>query len=117
MKTLTVADGGHVFSVQVREDVDLAVAKVAKQLPHLQFLAFWAGECEKMGVPFHRTAIELKVAKQLLKKYTLKELKTQARACRLDHGEEFRTTDYESSLIFLSIKLKHGGGDLTEGES
>lgn len=117
MKSLTVSDGGHVFSVQVREDVDIETVGVKEKLPHLQFLDFWAGECEKMGVPFHRTAIELKVAKQLLKKYTMRELKTQARACRLDHGEEFRTTDYESSLIFLSIKLKHGGGDLTEGES
>jgi len=112
VKTLTVSDGGHRFSLRVREDVAVAEAGAGEQPPHLQFLDIWAGECEKMGVPFTRTAIEMRVARQLLKKYTVRELKAQARACRLDHGEEFRTTDYESSLIFFSIKLKQSGGSL-----
>ena len=114
MKTLTVSDGGNRFILRVREDVAIAPTERSEKPPHLQFLDVWSDECKKMGIPFARTAIELRVAKQLLRKYTLRELKAQARACRLDHGEEFREEEYESSLIFFSIKLKQSGGSMLE---
>lgn len=112
MKTITVADGGHRFSVMLKEDADLPTLPGRDEPAHVRFLAWWREYTTRMKILSPRTAADIRVAKHLLKRYSVEELKHQAVGALLDFGGEFRNCKYESLLIVLAIKLKQAGGDL-----
>lgn len=116
MKTLTLSDGGHTYQLRIREDVELPSLPTREEPAHMKFLSFWSMECQRMGIPSTRNAIDIRLAKSLLKKYSVEELSHQARGCLLDFGEEVRQQKYESGLIILAMKLKQAGGDLLSNE-
>ncbi len=105
MKTLTVSDGGHRFSLHVREDIDIPETTVDEKPQHMQLLDWWRAECRRRKISYPYTVAEpmgIRVIQSLLKKHTLAELKALAHHFFLDHGDRLRE-DPRHFAIFASL--------------
>lgn len=105
MKTLTVSDAGHRYLLLVKEDADLPALPTKEEPLHQQFLSWWRGQCERMGIPYTFRVAEpqgIRIIQSLLKKHTLEELQELGRHFLLDHGDRLRE-DPRHFSIFASL--------------
>jgi hypothetical protein len=105
LKSITVSDGGHRFSVQVREDVELPALPKVEKPPHARFLDWWRSECSKMNIPYTWRIAEpqgIRIIQSLLKKHSLDELQELGTHFLLDHGDRLRE-DPRHFSIFASL--------------
>ena len=104
-KTLTVSDGGHAFSVRLREDVSMPTTVERPRAPHMQFIDWWRKDCRRRDIPYPYTIAEpmgVRIVANLMKRYTLAELKSLATHFFLDHGDLIRE-DARHFAIFSSM--------------
>ena len=114
MKSMTVSDGGHVFTIIVREDVDLPDLPDVEP-PHLRFLTWWKGKCGELGIPYqYRTAEPQghRILKRLFQKHTFEELQELAMVFFLNYGERLQEDPnhfaiFASMLTILEEELKN----------
>jgi hypothetical protein len=105
MKTIVVSDGGHRYLLLLREDVDLPALPEKEVAPHMQFISWWRGQCERMGIPYTYRVAEpqgIRIVQSLLRKHTVDELTELARHFLFDHGDRLRE-DPRHFVIFSSL--------------
>lgn len=106
---LTVSDGGHLFQLHVKEDVDMPAAPLRKNKPaHQVFLDWWRAECRSRNIPYDWNIVEpmgIRVIQSMLKKYNIDELKGLASYLFLNYGERLRS-DPRHFAIFASLAEK-----------
>lgn len=105
VKTLKVSDGGHLFTVLVREDVDLPDLPMREVLPYQEFMVWWREECGKMGIPYPWSVAEpqgIRIVRSLLRQRTVEELRRLAHHFLLDHGDRLRE-DARHFAVFASL--------------
>ena len=117
MKSLTVLDAGHRFTVGVKEGPGLALIATDDVSATVRFLNWWRGECDTRGIPYAYRVAEPqghRIIRQLLKKHSLERLQELARHFFLDHGDKLRENPNHFAL-FTSM-LGHMEAELQDKE-
>jgi len=114
VKTLTVLDAGHRFSVGVREDIAIPELTTEEQPAHSRFIVWWRDECKSRGIPYAYAVAEPQghtIVRHLLKTRSFEHLQELARHFFLDYGEKVRE-DPNHFAIFTSL-VEHMEGELS----
>jgi hypothetical protein len=119
MKHLSVSDGGHLFSVSLRDDAELPTIPERPLAAHQKFLNWWREQCSYAGITYEYRVAEpqgIKIIQQMLKKRDIGRLQELATHFFLDYGHKMRENPnhfamFASLLETLDKELKSGRGE------
>jgi len=104
-RALTISDGGHLFSVTLREDVELPTLPTKEAPPHMRFIDWWREQCYKMGITYEYRVAEpqgIRIIQSMLKRRSLGDLQELATHFLLDHGNKLKE-DPRHFVVFASM--------------
>ncbi len=105
MKTVTVIDSGHVFTLLVHRD-DLPDIPVAEEPAKIRFIKWWKTKCAERSIPYEYGIAEpqgLRIIANLLKRYEYRRLQELAIHLIQERIEDFRANPNHFILLATHV--------------
>lgn len=104
MRNITVRDRGRSWLIQIAPDVVVPSAVKSPLPAYQELLIWWVDQTKRRGYPLpaYQRGTSIRLARSLLKRYTLEALKEYGVHFFLDHGHELTNQDTLQLPFFVS---------------